>query len=100
MENVGFVVYFTRHQSRFSTYSMQNEADSEDDQQGRDAAGSEYFAFKVLPREFSVGLDEMDSDAGPSETCREVADRLVERIGEECGKHGEAPEVVEEEIVR
>lgn len=61
--------------------------------------GSEFFAFKVLPREFSSGLDDLDSDAGPSETCLAVVDRLVERVAEECGKHGE-PEIVEEDIVK
>lgn len=61
----------------------------------------EYHAFKVLPREFSSALDDdLDSDAGPQETCRAVADRLVARLEEECGKVGAGPEVVEADVVR
>jgi hypothetical protein len=99
VENAGFVIHFSRHQSRYSSYSMSNgEQDLPEDAQPE---GAEYHAFKVLPREFSSALDDdLDSDAGPQETCRAVADRLVARLQEECVKVGAAPGVEERDIVR
>lgn len=98
VENAGFVIHFSRHQSRYSSYSMSNE---EQDLPKDQPEGAEYHAFKVLPREFSSALDDdLDSDAGPQETCRAVADRLVARLQEECEKVGAAPQVEERDIVR
>ena len=97
VENAGFVIHFSRHQSRYSSYSMSN---GEDDLDEAPAEGAEYHAFKVLPREFSSALDDdLDSDAGPQETCRAVADRLVARLKEECERVGGSPSVEEVDVV-
>lgn len=50
--------------------------------------GTEFFAFKALPREFvTLGADEDDDNArGKEETCREVVDKIVERIKGECAR--------------
>ena len=50
--------------------------------------GTEFFAFKALPREFvTPGADEDDdNDRGKQETCREVVDKIVERIRGECAR--------------
>lgn len=50
--------------------------------------GTEYFAFKALPREFvTPGADEDDdNDRGKQETCREVVDKIVDRIRGECAR--------------
>jgi hypothetical protein len=50
--------------------------------------GEEFFAFKALPREFvAPGADEDDDNArGKEETCREVVDKIVERIKGECAR--------------
>lgn len=53
-----------------------------------DGDATEYFAFKALPREFvTPGADEDDdNDRGREETCREVVDKIVERIRGECAR--------------
>jgi hypothetical protein len=50
--------------------------------------GTEFFAFKALPREFvALGADEDDdNERGKEETCREVVDKIVERIKGECAR--------------
>lgn len=50
--------------------------------------GTEFFAFKALPREFvTPGADEDDdNDRGNQETCREVVDKIVERLRGECAR--------------
>ncbi len=54
---------------------------------------SEFFAFKVLPREFgsrgasSLGDgsdDETDAEADSAETCEAVGEKIVRRIRDQC----------------
>jgi len=71
---------------------------------------SEYYAFKVLPREFitrgasTVNDDDLD-DADISEvgdSCRAVTERAVKRISDQCAKVSEVGEdfVVNKDVVR
>jgi hypothetical protein len=70
----------------------------------------EFYAFKVLPREFitrgasTVNDDDLDdSDIGEvGDTCRAVTDRAVQRITDQCAKVGEVGEgfVVDKDVVR
>lgn len=57
-------------------------------QDGESTEGTEFFAFKALPREFvALGADEDDDNGrGKEETCREVVDKIVERIKGECAR--------------
>jgi hypothetical protein len=57
-------------------------------------SSSDFFAFKVLPREFvtssalsgggKVEGEDEDDDRGKDETCKDVTDRMVRRIKDEC----------------
>lgn len=77
-----------------------------------DPNASEFFAFKVLPREFiargaSSFVDEdeegLDQDADVGESCKATVDRLVKRIREACMRLGVGEEedfVLEKDVVR
>jgi hypothetical protein len=96
-ENAGFMVRFTLHEGRYSTYSLQNRS--------APSNAEEFYAFKILPREFvargaSSYEDETDTDATPNETCQHVAARMVKRVQVACTALGNDAEVVEEAIVR
>jgi hypothetical protein len=77
-----------------------------------DPNASEFFAFKVLPREFiAKGAlrfiedddDELDVDAEAGETCKATVDRLVRRVREACMRLGVGQKddfVVEKDVVR
>lgn len=71
---------------------------------------TEYYAFKVLPREFvtrgasTVNDDDLD-DADVSEvgdTCRAVTERAVRRIRDQCDKITELSDgfVIDKDVVR
>ena len=54
---------------------------------------NEFFAFKVLPREFvaahlsgSQHDEDEEEDRGKDDSCKIVADRMVKRIRDECVK--------------
>ena len=58
---------------------------------------SEFFAFKILPREFnepgastavSDSDDELNIEAENGETCKAVTERVVRRINEQCKRLG------------
>jgi hypothetical protein len=92
--------------SRYSTYSLRNKTPSspspsavagtptaEIEHAEVDPLASGYFAFKVMPREFVArggstlvddSDDEVDTEAETSESCRSVAERIVNRIGDQC----------------
>ena len=83
--------------TRITSYSMVNALESSSRDSIQDPAAPsrnhELFAFKVLPREFvaahlSTGHPEEDEDddRGKDETCRDVTERMVKRIRDECVK--------------
>jgi hypothetical protein len=89
------------HEGRYSTYSLQNRSSTPSN-------AEEYYAFKVLPREFvargasSFEDEDIDSehDASPAETCPQVAARMVKRVASACANMGHEPTVIQEDIVR
>jgi hypothetical protein len=117
-QNAGFVVYYrpAKTGTRVTSYSMVNSPDpkrreraSSDvsprdrtDSAGSDAisttsntvsTSNEFFAFKILPREFvaahlsgSLHEEDQEEDRGKDDTCKIVADRMVKRIRDECVK--------------
>ena len=127
-ENAGFIINFspTHEDTRYSTYSIQNRAghglsnpiaspntaDLPDDQPAPAPPiplGTVFFAFKVLPREFAVrgpsgAVDSEEEDAAStSETCRQVADRIVKRVRDQCQRVQPAMKdgfVIERDVVR
>lgn len=94
------MVRFTLHEGRYSTYSIQNRSTPSN--------AEEFIAFKVLPREFVArGASsfedqdiDSDSDANPTETCQDVAVRMVKRVVSACSALGNQPPVIEEDVVR
>ncbi|ORX40908.1 SacI homology domain-domain-containing protein [Kockovaella imperatae] len=105
-ENAGFIVSFSpvHEDTRYSTYSLRNRAGhgigspttspevNELETRQRDDLDphtTEFFAFKILPREFavrptSIEDSETDDEGGANETCRQAADRIVKRISDQC----------------
>lgn len=110
-QNAGFVVYYrpSKTGTRITSYSMVNSPDP----QGRErslsgvstheagsadpatsaSATNEFFAFKVLPREFVAAQisgsqhdEDEGEDRGKDDSCKIVADRMVKRIRDECVK--------------
>lgn len=61
-----------------------------------------------MPREFiargasSFEDEDIDSevDASPTETCQQVASRMVKRVALACGNSGTEPPITSEDIVR
>ncbi|KAI5451680.1 hypothetical protein NCC49_001661 [Naganishia albida] len=95
-ENAGFLIRFrpAKNDTRLTSYSMMNSPPPSPAkakaraQDGESTEGTEFFAFKALPREFvALGADEDDDNGrGKEETCREVVDKIVERIKGECAR--------------
>lgn len=88
-ENAGFQLFFQPSEAgtRMTSYAALNASPLPEAKRTRasDSDGLDFFAFKALPREFVVsGEDDDDIGRGKDETCREVVDRLVARIREEC----------------
>lgn len=124
-QNSGFIINFSPQdeQTRYSTYSIRNKVSEPPvtpttpstplpsvEHADIDPLSSEYYAFKVLPREFitrgasTVNDDDLD-DADISEvgdSCKAVTDRAVKRISDQCAKVSEVGEglVVEKDVVR
>ncbi|ORY31290.1 SacI homology domain-domain-containing protein [Naematelia encephala] len=128
VENAGFILNFSpaNESTRYSTYSIRNKAqpvsssaptlktpgtptiDVEHAPINPDS--SEFFAFKVLPREFitrgasSFAADEDDDAyADVNETCQAVVERIVRRIREQCKRLGTGDQegfVVDKDVVR
>ena len=126
-ENAGFILNFSsmHEDTRYSTYSIRNRAghglsnptaspsvpDLPVDQHHPlpTSLDTEFFAFKVLPREFAVHgpsgvIDSEEEDAASTnETCRQVADRIVKRIRDQSQRvHPGMKDdfVVEKDVVR
>lgn len=58
-----------------------------------DPLSAEFFALKVLPREFPHGED----DEEDGETCKVVVDKIVQRVQDQCKVE---PEIIEKDVVR
>lgn len=109
-ENAGFQIFFKPSEggTRLTSYAVLNTtpasplpeakknrnraaSNSGYDTRPEGTAGLDYFAFKALPKEFvTSGSPQMDdeedadNDRGKDESCREVVDRIVQRIKDEC----------------
>ena len=126
-QNAGFLLNFSplHEDTRYSTYSMHNRADSLSSpatslafltksnmsaplETPANHLESEFFAFKVLPREFvtgpTVNVDEDETEeVMAGETCRMVADKIVKRIRDQCQRVGVAVGddfIIEKDVVR
>lgn len=110
-------------QTRYSTYSIRNKVHEPPNTPTTPSTPlpsvehadinphlTEYYAFKVLPREFvtrgasTVNDDDLD-DADISEvgdTCRAVTERAVKRIRDQCARVTDVAEdfVVDKDVVR
>lgn len=113
MQNAGFVVTYrsAKASTRISSYSVENTAAlgtsptsspqasaNTTATAGNDDEPDDFFAFKILPREFitfthsghhddeDVDENQQQQQRGRDETCKDVADRMVKRIQEECVK--------------
>ncbi|CAD6587952.1 MAG: hypothetical protein TREMPRED_004898, partial [Tremellales sp. Tagirdzhanova-0007] len=110
-ENSGFLIRFSplNESTRYSTYSIPNKVSSpssvvlpdraalENEHAEVNLVSSEFFAFKILPREFnepgastavSDSDDELNIEAENGETCKAVTERVVRRINEQCKRLG------------
>ena len=103
--------------TRFSTYSIRNTLSAIDGSSAEaeltqaDPLAHDFYAFKILPREFVArGAsttfldhdDEPDSDADTGETCKAVCERIVKKISEQCQRVGLAKDdlVISKDVVR
>lgn len=77
MQNAGFILTFSPldESTRYSTYSLRNKL-------GAEQAKTEFYAFKVLPREFVSEVYDSDDESSAKETCRDIASRIARRISE------------------
>jgi len=118
LENHGFVIRFSTHEesTRYSSYSIRNtRRDSEtalpatpltETTPSEPDGAEEFYAFKVLPLEPGVEEDEDDDDesvgtgTGAVGNCKDVADKIVRRIGAQCKRVGDGVEVEEKDVVR
>jgi hypothetical protein len=69
------------------------ESDAAPSTPGSIPTSNEFFAFKVLPREFVAAQlsgsqqdEDEEEDRGKDDTCKIVANRMVKRIRDECVK--------------
>lgn len=125
MQNSGFLVNFSPHdeQTRYSTYSIRNKAAEPPatpttpttplpsvEHADINPLLTEFYAFKVLPREFTTSgastvIDDDLDDADISEvgdSCQAVTERAVKRIRDQCAKVSEVGEgfVIDKDVVR
>ena len=126
-QNAGFIIRFSpiNDSTRYSTYSVRNKVASSPlslvtpdtpvpqvEHAELNLLASEFFAFKVLPREFiapgartavSDSDDEYGIEAENGETCKAVTEKVVKRIHEQCKRLSVGLQegfLIDEDVVR